>query len=95
MFFVKLFVKRNTPQISSNKTEVMISLVFLGKISIQIKKKIQYIFRDCGPGLKLKSFLNLQIDYVVAFRSRTNYPERWIPCYYTISRANMQLCLHW
>ena len=50
----KLFVKRKTPQVSSNKKEVIVPLMFLGKISLQIKKKLQTIFRDCGRGLKLK-----------------------------------------
>ena len=32
----------------------MISLLFLGKISIQVKKKLQSIFREYGWGLNLK-----------------------------------------
>ena len=53
-FLNKLFVKRNIPQQTSNKKEVMISLLFLGKISIQVKKKLQSIFREYGRGLNLK-----------------------------------------
>ena len=50
----KLFIKRKTPEVSSNKKEVILPLMFLGKISIQIKKKLQIIFRDYGRGVKLK-----------------------------------------
>ena len=53
-FLDKLFIKRKTPEVSSNKKEIISPLMFLGKISIQIKKKLQIIFRDGGPGVKLK-----------------------------------------
>lgn len=53
-FLDKLFVKRKSPPTTSDKKEVVIPLVFLGKISILTKKKLMAIFRDCGRGLRLK-----------------------------------------
>ena len=53
-FLNKLFVKRKTKKLASNKKEVMICLVFLGKISIVVKKKLQQIFKECGKGLHLR-----------------------------------------
>ena len=53
-FFDKLFVKRNTPKPVSSKKEVLICTEFLGKVSIQMKKKLQQIFRECGKGLHLR-----------------------------------------
>ena len=50
-FFDKLFVKRKTPTPTSNKKEVMICLLFLGKISIQVKKKLRQIFREVAPDI--------------------------------------------
>ena len=52
-FLDKLFIKKS-PEEASNKKEVTIPLVFLGRISFQIKKNLQSIFRQLGPGLKLK-----------------------------------------
>ena len=53
-FLDKLFIKRNTSKPVSNKKEVMICLVFLGKISIQVKKKLLHIFKECGKGIHLR-----------------------------------------
>ena len=50
-FFDKLFVKRKTPAQASNKKEAMICLLFLGKISIQVKKKLRQIFREVAPNI--------------------------------------------
>ena len=51
IFLDKLFVKRNIPKLASNKKEVMICLLFLGKISIQVKKKLRQIFREVGQNI--------------------------------------------
>ena len=53
-FLDKLFVKRDTPKPTSSKKEVLICTEFLGKISIQMKKKLQQIFRECGKGIHLR-----------------------------------------
>ena len=57
-FLDKLFVKRRTPPATSNKKEVFIPLMFLGKISFMTKKKLQSIFCDCGRGFKLKNIFS-------------------------------------
>ena len=53
-FLDKLFVKRNTSKPASTKKEVLICTEFLGKVSLQMKKKLQQIFRECGKGLHLR-----------------------------------------
>ena len=50
-FLDKLFIKRSTPKLVSDKKEVLICLVFLGKISIQVKKKLSQIFREVGKNI--------------------------------------------
>ena len=52
-FLDKVFIKK-TPNDLPTKKEFTVPLVFLGKISIQIKKKLQSTFRELCPGLKLK-----------------------------------------
>ena len=52
-FLDKLFIKKTSNE-RPNKKEVTLPLVFLGKISLQVKKKLQSIFRELAPGLKLK-----------------------------------------
>ena len=51
-FLDKLFVKNISSKPASSKKEVLICTEFLGKISIQMKKKLQHIFRECGQGIK-------------------------------------------
>ena len=52
-FLDKLFIKKTSNE-RPNKKEVTPPLVFLSKISLQVKKKLQSIFRELAPGLKLK-----------------------------------------
>ena len=49
-----IFVKRTSSKPVSTKKEVMICTEFLGKVSIQMKKKLQQIFRECGKGIRLR-----------------------------------------
>ena len=50
----KLLSKNSKPIDRNEKKEVVIPLVFIGKLSFVIKKKLLGIFRDCAPGFKLK-----------------------------------------
>ena len=52
-FLDKIFIKK-VPNELPTKKEFTVPLVFLGRISIQIKKKLQSAFRELCPGLKLK-----------------------------------------
>ena len=52
-FLDKIFIRKPQQQ-STGKKEFTIPLVFLGKLSLQIKKKLQSIFREVSPGIKLK-----------------------------------------
>ena len=53
-FLDSIFVKRTSSKPVSTKKEVMICTEFLGKVSIQMKKKLQQIFRECGKGIRLR-----------------------------------------
>ena len=55
-FLDKLFVKKTSE--SSKKKEVIFPMVFLGKITLQVKKKLQSTFKELCPGLKLKIVLS-------------------------------------
>lgn len=51
----KLLTKINVRRLSSSKKkEVVLPLIFLGKQSLNIKKNILNIFRDCARGFKLR-----------------------------------------
>ena len=52
-FLDKLFIKKTSNE-RVDKKEIVVPLVFLGRISLQIKKKLQSTFRELAPGLKLK-----------------------------------------
>ena len=52
-FLDKVFIKKPPNELPTKK-EFTVSIVFLGRISIQIKKKLQSAFRELCPGLKLK-----------------------------------------
>ena len=73
-FLDKLFVKKISKD-SPEKKEVVIPLVFLGKISLQIKKKLQSIFRDLAPGLKLKVVFSSPNRIRSGFRFKDRLPR--------------------
>ena len=52
-FLNSLFLKRYHLKPSSEKKEVIISLEFLGKLSLQVKKQLNDIFRSCDKTVKL------------------------------------------
>ena len=49
----KLFTKRKKEKDSSTKKEVTVSLEFLGKLSLQVKRQLIEIFRTCNEDIKL------------------------------------------
>ena len=55
-FLDKLFIKKTSND--SPKKEVIFPMVFLGKITLQVKKKIQSTFKELCPGMKLKIVLS-------------------------------------
>ena len=52
-FLDKLLIKRKKEKDSSTKKEVTVSLEFLGKISLQVKRQLIEIFRTCNKDIKL------------------------------------------
>ena len=56
-FLDKLFVKKVSTE-SQTKKEVIFPLMFLGKVTLQVKKKLQSTFKELCPGMKLKIILS-------------------------------------
>ena len=52
-FLNSLFLKRHHLKPSSEKKEVIMSLKFLGKLSLKVKKQLNDIFRSCHKNVKL------------------------------------------
>ena len=52
-FLNKLFIKYNHKNLTSAKKEVLITLEYLGKTSLQVKKQLKDIFRSCQKNVKL------------------------------------------
>ena len=51
-FLNKLFIKRDHQNLTSTKKEVLITLEYLGKRSLQVKKQLKDIFRSCQNNVK-------------------------------------------
>ena len=73
-FLDQLFVKKSSTELP-NKKEVILPLVFLGKISLQIKKKLQSIFRELAPGLKLTTVFSSPNRLISGFRFKDRSPR--------------------
>ena len=67
-FLDKLFIKRKKVKDSSTKKEITISLEFLGKISLQVKRQLIEIFRTCNKDIKLKVVFKSSVRMCNAFR---------------------------
>ena len=74
-FLDKLFVKRNKPPIASVKKELFISLEFLGKMSLQVKKQLIEIFRTCKKDVKLNVVFKSSNRLKNAFRFKDIIPK--------------------
>ena len=74
-FLNKLFVKSNVIRTTSIKKEVQISLVYLGKASLEVKKRLRNIFRTCMPGVKLKVAFSSKTRLSNSFRFKDNIPN--------------------
>ena len=73
-FLDKIFI-RKTQQEPIGKKEFTVPLVFLGKLSLQIKKKLQTIFRELSPGIKLKVVLSSPNRLRSGFKFKDKLPR--------------------
>ena len=71
----KLFIKRNKEKDSSDKKEVTVSLEFLGKISLQVKRQLIEIFRTCSKEIKLNVVFKSSVRMSNAFRFKDQTPK--------------------
>ena len=74
-FLNKLFIKRNHQKLTSAKKEVLITLEFLGKTSLQVKKQLKDIFRSCQKHVKLNVVFKSSIRIKNAFRFKDALPK--------------------
>ena len=73
-FLDKLFTKRKKVKDSSTKKEIMISLEFLGKISLQVKRQLIEIFRTCNKDIKLNAVFKSSLRMSNGFRFKDQKP---------------------
>ena len=71
----KLFIKRKKEKDSSSKKEITVSLEFLGKISLQVKRQLIEIFRICNKDIILNIVFKLSFRMSNAFRFKDPIPK--------------------
>ena len=74
-FLDKLLIKRKKKKDSSTKKEVTVSLEFLGKISLQVKRQLIEIFRTCNKDIKLNVVFKSSVRMSNAFRFKDQKPK--------------------
>ena len=74
-FLDKLFIKRKKEKDSSVTKEITVSLEFLEKISLQVKRQIIEIFCTCNKGIKLNVVFKSSVRMSNAFRFKNQIPK--------------------
>ena len=72
-FLNKLFIKRDHQNLKSTKKEVLITLEYLGKRSLQVKKQLKDIFRSCQNNVKLNVVFKSSKRIKILSVSKTYY----------------------
>ena len=72
-FLNKLFIKRNHQNLAWTKKEVLITLEYLRKTSLQVKKHLKDIFRSCQRNVKLNAVFKSSKRIKMFFVSKTYY----------------------
>ena len=68
-FLDKLFIKRKKVEDSSTKKKIAVSLEFLGKIPLQVKRQLIEIFRTCHKDINLNFVLTLSCRQPLSYRN--------------------------
>ena len=74
-FSDKLFVKRKKEKDSSAKKEATVSLEFLVKISLQVKRELIEIFHTCNKDIRLNIVFKSSLRMSNAFRFKDQIPK--------------------
>ena len=74
-FLDKLFINRKKEKDSSIKKETTVSLEFLGKLSLQVKRQLIEIFRACNKDIKLNVAFKSSVRMSNAFRFKDQIPK--------------------
>ena len=79
----------------STRKKVLLTLEYLGKTFLQIKKQLKDIFRSCQKIVKLNVvFKSLQI-IIILFVSNTYFLNTLTQNFYIRLNATLLTCLHW
>ena len=70
-FLDKLFIKRKKVEDSSTKKKIAVSLEFLGKIPLQVKRQLIKIFRTCHKDINLNFVLTLSCRQPLSYRNQS------------------------
>ena len=90
-FLNSLFLKRHHLKPSSEKKEVIISLEFLGKLSLQVKKQLNDIFRSCHKYVKLTVVFKSPNRIRNVFVSKNSYARVLDQKYFINIRATLAI----
>ena len=74
-FLNSLYLKHHPLKLSSEKKDVIISLEFLGKLSLQVKKQLNDIFLSCHKNVKLTVVFKSPNRIRNAFRFKEQLPK--------------------
>ena len=74
-FLDKLFIKKKKVKDSFTKKEIKVSLEFLGKISLQVKRQLTEIFRTCNKDIKVNVVLKSSVRMSNALRFKDQIPK--------------------
>ena len=74
-FLDNFFIKKKKIKDSSTKKEITISLEFLGKMSLQVKRQLIEIFRTCNKDIKLNLVFMSSVGMSNAFRFKDQIPK--------------------
>ena len=69
-FLDKLFIKRKKEKDSFTKNEVTVSLEFLGKISLRVRRNLIETFCTCNKDIKLNVVVKSSVRMCNAYRSK-------------------------
>lgn len=74
-FMDRLYTPKPTPQQTQKSgRSVICSLPFLGKMSLQVKSKLQNIFKECLPGVKINVIFKSQFRMSNMFQFKDKIP---------------------
>ena len=81
----KLFITRKKVKDSSTKKEITVSVEILGKISLQVKRQLIEIFRNCNKNIKL----NVAFKSSVRISNTFWFKDQILNCFNSMAAVRM------